>query len=719
MANRTHSIARRAVVAAWLAAWCVSLAAPVFADVPLPRLSRLKPLGAAAGGQVEVQLDGPDLDELKTLIFARPGFTVEPIEKNKFRISVSPDVPAGTYDCFAMGKFGLSNARLFAVSRGLTETAEKEPNNALDQATPIEVNSAIAGEVDGNNIDCFRFTAKQGQRITLDLFAARLDSPLDGNLILKAADGRVLASNGDYYGRDPFLDYVFEADGEYVAVVHDLAYQGGHPYRLVVSDLPHVENAFGRAVQVGQATEVTFFGRNLGPGSQPAEVSAGGPKLEQLVLRLESPPAEALTRFLFSQHPTGFGADPTCAMATCVGFQAAPPRERPVLNSVPLFATRHAVQLEQEPNDERTAATKIQLPACVSARFGAARDGDWYTSDVPEGGSGQYAFTAYCERLAGRADPYLLVLDAEGKEIGDFDDYGSRQGAFDGHGRDPFGMVNLTEKKTYFVLVKDRYSRGDGRCQYVLAIERDPSRVFVSAIHSTPQEPSSVNIPRGGTAYLDLILQYEAQTRPAVSIEARNLPPGVHADVRNIGNNNRGICVLWADRNAAEVIAPFELVAKYQVGEVVHEVPVLPSTRVRNGAPQASRPLQSFLLAVHDSAPFTLRALPAALSGVAGSTIDVKVIAERYSPDCQAAIQINPLYLPNRFQSSGGVIPAGQNEVTIQVQIRDGGPAPAELVHFIGETQIPYAKSEGMPKSPQRFTSAVMPFAIEVLAKGM
>ena len=39
---------------------------------------------------------------------------------------------------------------------------------------------------------------------------------------------------------------------------------GGFPYRLVISNGPHVENVFPRAVQLGQSNTLGVYGRNLG-----------------------------------------------------------------------------------------------------------------------------------------------------------------------------------------------------------------------------------------------------------------------------------------------------------------------------------------------------------------------------------------------------------------------------------------------------------------------
>ena len=151
------------------------------------------------------------------------------------------------------------------VSHGLTDIEEKEPNNDGATAQQLNVNSALNGQSDGNDQDLFRLFLKKDDRIILDCQSARLDVQLDATLLLLSADGKQRASSSDYYGRDPFIDFLAPADGEYLVVLHDLSYRGGLPYRLVVSNRPHVENVFPRAIQAGQSAEVTVYGRNLDP----------------------------------------------------------------------------------------------------------------------------------------------------------------------------------------------------------------------------------------------------------------------------------------------------------------------------------------------------------------------------------------------------------------------------------------------------------------------
>ncbi len=216
------------------------------ADLPSIRFDRLRPLGASAGSTVEAEISGAEIDGVDSLLFDHPGFKASPIEgKDRwFKITVDPGVPPGTYDVRLVGRWGVSNPRLFAVSRGLTDVAEKEPNNDPASAQRVDVNSAVNGDADGNGQDVFRFSARRGQRVVIDCQAGKLDSMMDATMSLATADGKLLAANSDYNGRDPLIDFLAPHDGEFLITLHDLSYRGGFPYRLILTDLPRVENVF-------------------------------------------------------------------------------------------------------------------------------------------------------------------------------------------------------------------------------------------------------------------------------------------------------------------------------------------------------------------------------------------------------------------------------------------------------------------------------------------
>ncbi len=690
------------------------LAAPVLAELPNIRLDRLAPLGASAGTTTEIEIAGADMEDVKSLWISHPGITAAPVEKNdkRFLITVAGDVPAGTYDVRMVGRFGVSNPRLFAVTHGMKDAAETEPNNEPGQAHAIAVNTAVAGVSDGNNDDFFRITLKAGQRIVIDCQAGKLDSGMDANLAVTTIDGKQLATSSDYNGRDPLLAFAAPSDGDYLIRVFDLSYRGGFPYRLLVHDRPYVTSLSPRVVQAGKAAELTLVGHNLGDRLSRSSWSDGGLAFDQLVRPFDVPAdASALRRFAFIEHPTDHSVLPTAATFTLTGMQFRPRTVtgEEAINVLPLVVTDSAVTLDVEPNDSADKAQQVSLPLAVSGRFDQPRDADWYEFDVPATGS--YAFNVYCERIRGYADPYLVVVDDQGKRVQEFDDFGIRASAFDGHLRDPVGTISLTEKKKYRVLVQDRYRRGGERYQYVLTINQAKPDFYVAAIHSQNPGPGALTVWRGGAMYLDLIVSQEQGFNGAITITAEGLPAGVHAMPTVIRNNSRGVFVLRADDSAADFTGPIQLVATAQGAAGEHDKEPLRRevrafTRVSTEANKgSSRAMRDFVIAVRDGSPYRLEWASDRVEVEAGAKAELKLKLTRRWPDFKNEVTIQALNFPGQFKMSNTSFKGGETEITVPIEVQKG-TAPGEYTLAVqGQGQVPFSKDDKAKERPNTLVS--------------
>jgi hypothetical protein len=673
---------------------CLLIAAPALADLPAVRFDRLIPLGGSAGTAVDLEITGADLDGVDSLLFDHPGIKATFLKERRFRLSIAVDVPPGTYDVRLVGRFGVSNPRLFSVSHGLAEVAQM----AGDTPQTVAINSAINGSCGANRDDIYRFAAKKGQRVVIECQAGKLDSPLDATLNLTTADGKPLASNGDYYGRDPLVDFVAPADGDYLVRLHDLSYRGGFPYRLIVSDRPQVENVFPRAAQADRASELSVFGRNLGPGSKPSAWRVFDLPLDEARMTVK-PPADipSLGAYRFFEHPTDHSVLPTAATCTLRGFQVRPKFGDAFANAQTLLVVDTPVTLEAEPNDTPDQAQPITLPAVVSGRFDRERDADWYEFETTD--AGQYAVEVYCERIGGRADPYVVVADTKGARVAELDDFGHRINAFDGHLRDPSGLVNLGGKTRYRLLVQDRYRRGGARYQYVLTVGRPVPDFFVAAIHSQNPGPAGTTVRAGGAAYLDVIVHQGGGFNGPITLSAEGLPPGVHAmptTVRGI----HGVFVFWADVDAADWVGPVKLFATAKVGERILRREVRPYTRVWSEANIAtSRPTRDFVLAVRDGAPFALEFAQERAEVEAGKKVELRLRLRRHAKEFTNKVTVLSLAPPGNLRVAGAEIAAGKDEASVTVDVPAGTPPGEYALTVLGQAQVPYSKD---PKSAQR-----------------
>ncbi len=534
----------------------------------------------------------------------------------------------------------------------------------------------------------FRFAAKKGQRVVAECFAQRLDSQLDATLTLTDSEGKQLAANGDYAGKDPLVEFVAPNDGDYFVTINDLSFRGGFPYRLVISDAPHVENVFPRIVQAGKKAELTVYGRNLGSGAKPSPWSVNELSLDTLAESV-APPDDILKRglFRFSEHPTGHSVLPTAATCTLHGFQH---------RGVPLLVSDIAVSLEQEPNDDPLKPQTLTLPVALAGRFDKERDADWYEIEPPE--SGSYSFEVYCERIAGRADPYLVVLDEKDGRVAELDDFGIRANAFDGHLRDPQGVVSLTAKKKYRVLVQDRYRRGGARYQY--ALDDPQSGAGLLPRGHPPPEPR----PRR---------HHGSQGRRGVP-RCRDSQQG---RLRRADHHHRERTAEGTARRAdhdqqrhARRGRPVGRPRRAGLGRPDHADrdrrramtrDVRPYTRVWNSTDlNSSRPTRELVVAVAgEAAPFALAPAVETVEVEAGKKVDVVVKADRLWPEFKGNITLIPLSFPNPIKMNTATIAEGKTEVTVTFEVQANARPGEYTVAITGQGQVPFTKD---PKAAAR-----------------
>lgn len=679
----------------------LTFATTVYAELPSIRFDRIYPLGLAAGGSVEVEINGGDIEGLTTLRFDQPGLSAEPIagKERWFKITAAGDVPAGTYDVRLVGRFGVSGSKLIAVQRGLTELLEVEPNNDADKPQQVQINSVINGNSDGENVDRFRFTARAGQRIVLDIDAQKLDSQLDSQLVLLNSVGKQLASSGDYSGRDSLIDFVAPADGDYIALVHDLSYRGGQPYRLAISDRPHVENVFPRAVQRGQSVELTVLGRNLGGAAATPGVD---PQLESVKMTITAP--SDATGYKFFEHPTDHSVLPTAASSRLDGFQIRPTLPTgESLTAVPMLLVDQPVTLEAESNNDKEKPQAISLPAVVAGRFDSRGDADWYSFTTTE--DGPLVVDVYSERLNAQADPYVVFVDEQGNRMQEFDDDGIRNAAFDGHLRDPAGSVNLQKNKTYRLLVQDRYGRGGPRFQYAISLRKPAKGLFVSAIHRENPQPAGLNVFAGGAAGLDIILpQRDGQSTPVI-VTAENLPPGMHFAPTSIPNESRATFVVWTDEGAAPWTGAIKLFANYERnGQQVKEE-VRAYNRVWNDAKGSTRPTRDLAAAVIEKAPFLVSPENDRALVKAGEKLELKFNIKRQWPEFTGDMKLIPLTFPGNFQMSEVQLPAGANDGTLSINVQNNTQPGEYTLSILAQAQVPFNKDAAAKEKPNTLVS--------------
>jgi hypothetical protein len=219
----------------------------------LPFVTGIFPLGGKAGEAARVEVQGWNLPFASLKADATPQSAgIDRLDK----------------DC----RFWPLNRVPFAWD-SLPECVEQEPNDSPQQAQRVTLPIIVNGRIDRpGDRDVFRFEGQAGQEIVAEVYARRLDSPLDSVLKLTDSGGRQLAFNDDHEDKafglethhaDSWLRAVLPSAGTYYMHLYDAQNQGGpeYAYRLRISPpRPDFELRVvpsGLTVRAGTAVPIT------------------------------------------------------------------------------------------------------------------------------------------------------------------------------------------------------------------------------------------------------------------------------------------------------------------------------------------------------------------------------------------------------------------------------------------------------------------------------
>jgi len=220
-----------------------------------PRVLLALPFGVVPGKATKVTLRGLKLDTAKEVRFedkAAKG-TIKLLSKGKAdvpkqmeaalvgdtRVEIEITVPAGVADdavaLVVVTPGGDSTPHKLLLDR-IPLVQEKEPNDGFDAAQIVVLGQVIEGRIDrAQDVDVYAFEGKAGQKVVLEVHAARYGGALDSFLSLHDKDGEVVASNDDSADSvDSRVEATLPRDGKYFVTVIDSHDSGGalYGYRL-------------------------------------------------------------------------------------------------------------------------------------------------------------------------------------------------------------------------------------------------------------------------------------------------------------------------------------------------------------------------------------------------------------------------------------------------------------------------------------------------------
>lgn len=221
-----------------------------------PKVVVAVPLGVVAGKTNTVEIRGLNLDTAKAIHFTDATVRATLVSKGK------ADVPQNQkkerfgdtqvkVEVFLAADFkgdevaftvettdGKPAPAKLAVLRLGAFVEESEDNGGFAKPQSITLPTIVRGGIKAaQDVDVFAFEGRAGQRVTAEIFATRLGSPLDATLTLWNSGITLLASADDSAGdRDPRLAFTLPATGRFFLVVQDAhdAGSASHGYLLNV-----------------------------------------------------------------------------------------------------------------------------------------------------------------------------------------------------------------------------------------------------------------------------------------------------------------------------------------------------------------------------------------------------------------------------------------------------------------------------------------------------
>lgn len=685
---------------------CASSVSSVSAQLPSTTLAALQPPGGKVGSTFEVSIaSATNAEGADRLLFSHPGIKAvaktepsvlfpgkEDVVADKFIVTVGPDVPTGIYDVRLAGPLGVSNPRGFAIDE-LNEIAEVPGNRPADKAQPIEIGSVVSGKFEANSEHWFKFSAKKGTRVLIDVFAQRLDSKADATLVIYDGAGRELARNRDAHRRDPFIDLVIPADGDYLVKAYDFVFAGGpeHFYRLAVHTGPHIDFVFPPVVQPGKLNKLTVYGRNL-PGGTTSEIVVNGRPLDRLEVTVDVPADEPSDR---RAAPSPVRAVEALVDGREYRLNTSAGRS----NAVVLGYARAPVIVETEPNDTLEKTPTVTLPCEVVGQFFPRGDLDAVQFEAKKGDV--VAIEVISQRLGFACDPWLLVQRVEKKadgtldlkDVKEVDDETTNIGstAFNGASGDPYFRLTAPQDGTYRVTVRDLYgdSRGDPRLIYRLVIHKPEPDFRLIALPVTLAKGSNNTTGVGYRAAGFIIRSGEVSPISVmaaridgfdgpVRLSVEGLPSGVTAP--------EAILAPKSDLTPLTIVVPentpawegtVRIVGRATIDgrEVRHEAragAILAPGDTKRSA--EARMTQEFTLAVggNEAMPCMIQAgdgQPLSVERGAKVTLPVKMIRRG---DFKDSVALTPIGLPSYVKTAA--VTVGEKEMTLSLDVSKDAP---------------------------------------------
>jgi hypothetical protein len=660
--TRADQGVRPTQVAVLAAAWLLMFAGNALADTRY-MVDYLLPRGGGRGATVTVEFHGAYLENPKEIVFYQPGirasgFVLYAKAGDGFKVAfqIAPDCPLGEHVLRVRTATALSDAVTFWVSPFQTvyEFEDKVgQNDTIAKAKPVPLNSTVEGQIlpgPDADVDMYRVEVKEGQRISVEVEAARLGTLHNGgenDLVVRILDaaGKELGRNDDsaMYVQDPVLSLLAPKAGTYFIEIRQAVF---YPPRQA------------------------YYRAHIGTFSRPTAIfPAGGQAGATIAARILGDPAGARTVDIALPGKTGnfayFG-------------------DAPSANVLRVSPYRNAMWSESQ-------ATTLACPVALNGILDKPGTVHTYRLAWKKGDS--WKVRVFARTLGAPVDPRIWIRAANGqKNLLEADDArlvdlglpSARGTWYIKDQQDPVAVFKVPSDGEYLLGIED--ATGAGGADHVYRVEIEAARdtvythITMSEGYQMPRLTGLV-VPRGNRWTLDVQLApgLGNNYKGDLELEAVGLPKGVTMLAPRVTRGMNRIPVQFV---AAEDVAPQAALIEILARPV--EKGVALDTGSRQGFALTNRGgelpwhfvfLDKYALAVTEPAPFRVILSAPPIPLMQGSELLLKAQVER-APGFDGAVEMQTDWLPQGVSKEPTVtIPAGKSDATFKIQANDKAAA--------------------------------------------
>ncbi len=621
-----------------------------------PGLNRLNPYGGQRGTEVDVTFSGSNLEDAEEVMIYDSGVEVLSLEvvKDKdgntdgkqilAKLKIAADAVLGAKRMRVRTRTGMTNLSVFHVG-ALPVVDEVEPNTIFTEPQAIEQNVTVHGQIDSEDVEYFAVEAKQGQRLSAEVFGMRMGLSGGGNyfdpyLAIMSEDRNEIASSDDpaLLWNDATVSTIIPADGKYIIALRDSAYNGdGNAlYRLHIGNFPRPMSIVPAGGKPGETLNVTFLGDPTGTFTR------------EVTLPTEVPETFGLT------------AEDEHGVA-------------PSWNWFRLTNLDNAVEVE--PNNTHTEATAGTGPGAFNGVLSEGDESDYFKFT---GINGQiFDIEVYARRIRSELDPVLYVYNmADGTQLAANDD---------SRGPDSYLRFTVPADGEYAVAVRDHLRQGSDAHTYRIEVTPVEPKIVARPTEFSRYVQPQLIIPQGGGRGV-VVSVSRADFGGPVNFRSDDLPAGVSIECPEGWRADGSMPVVFYAAADAPVAGKYASIITHLADPAQERAIEGPLSTLnlmiigQNNQRVWEEEEFRMPVVVTEAAPFRIRIEPPAVPLVQGGSMNLKIIAERNEGYAEA-IKIDMLQNPTGVNSSVSVSIAGdQTEALMPVNAAGNAAVQTSMI---------------------------------------